>query len=105
MIKNWRFLFIPSLLFFAITVQAPAYALFMEVNPVVLLNAAAPTQKQNGGSLRWTGDTANGFGMFTSVDLFSSRFDVEVGAVYLAQLSERVSAGSILKQETHNLHL
>ena len=100
MIKDWRSLF--ALHFLAAT---PVHALIIEVNPVAILNAAAPTQNQNGGSLGWTGDAATGFGLLTSFNLFDSSFDLETGAVYLNQLSERDSGGITITQKSHALHI
>ena len=85
--------------------QSPAQAIIMEVTPVVILNAAASTQKQNLSNLGWTGDVATGFGFLTSFNLLDSNFTLETGAVYLNQLSERDSSGITVKQESHNLHL
>lgn len=79
--------------------------MFMEVTPVVILNAAAPTQKQNGGSLGWTGNVATGFGLLTAISILDTSFDFEFGAVYMKQISTRDNAGTPQVQDTHNLHL
>lgn len=102
MINFWR-LKSAALIFtlFPIT----SFALEIETNPVVIFNAAAPTQKQNGGSFGWTGDVATGFGLLTSYHLFESRFDLEIGAIYMNQTSERELSGSTLKQDSHHLHI
>ena len=112
MIKNWRLLLFPLFLAIPSMAAQPQFflepqssPLIMEVNPVVLLNAAAPTQIQNGGSLSWTGNVATGFGLLTSISISDSRFDVETGAVYMSQLSERNSAGITVTEEMHNIHI
>lgn len=113
-LKNWRSIIAVLPLLFA---SAPSFAMpqfllapenvptIMEINPVVLLNAAAPTQKTMGTSQGWTGNVALGFGLLTAISLFNSPFDVEVGAIYMKQISERDSSGSTTKQENHNVHI
>lgn len=112
MIKNWRFFLIlacstpvQAMPQFLMGPQDEGTPVFMEINPVFLLNAAAPTQKQNGGSLGWTGNVANGFGLLTAISILDTPFDFEFGAVYMNQISERDNAGTPLVQETHNLHI
>lgn len=106
MIKNWRPIFPAAVL--AITLlftHTTAHALFVEANPIAILNAAAPTQKQNGNTYSWTGGVATGFGLLVACSLFNSPFDLEIGAVYLNQSSDRSSSGSNLTQKTHSIHV
>ena len=115
MIKNWRFL--PFFLLAALNAQAsqgkPQLILkqsdenpiIMEVTPVVILNAAAPTQTQNGSSLGWTGNVATGFGLLTSVSLFSTPFDAEIGAIYLNESSEREMSSVSQQRNSHHIHI
>jgi hypothetical protein len=115
MIKNWRFLFLLSIVSsqsFAsqgmpqfLLKQSDETPIIMEVTPVVILNAAAPTQTQNGGSIGWTGAVATGFGLLTSVSLFSTPFDAEIGAIYLNQSSEREISSVTHQQNSHQLHV
>ena len=72
---------------------------------MVVLNAAAPTQLQNGTSLGWTGEVAPSFGLLTSYSLFNTPFDAEIGAIYLNQTSDRNNLGTNLAQQTHGIHL
>ncbi len=120
MIKNWRFFFSHTFFFFStlssitensalaapeLSLEPSHTPLIVEITPVVILNAAAPTQKQNGGSLSWTGNVASGFGLLTGFSLFDTPFDLEIGGVYLNHSSERDSGGTLLTLNTHHLHL
>lgn len=116
MMKFWRFIFLITLFCssanatgkgtpqFALQQSEPS-TIVVEINPVVLLNAAAPTQKQNGGSFGWTGEVATGFGLLTSFSIFDSPFDLETGAIYMNETSTRDVSGISVTQKVHEIHI
>ena len=102
MMKNWR-----SLLMTILFSLAPCFAeaVELEVAPLAVINAAAPSQRQNGTIHNWTGNTATGYGLLASVNLWDSPFYFETGMIYLNQSSERTTSGNLIEQKTHQLHI
>jgi len=102
MIKNWRPLLLSMLFSFTPLI---AHGLELEISPLVVINAAAPSQRQNGTTHTWTGDTATGYGLLASINLWDSPFHLETGMIYLNQYSERTTSGNLIEQKTHQIHV
>ncbi len=98
---NWRW---SALIGFSLPFALPSMAMTLEIQPSLLVNAAAPSQLQNGTLLSWTGKTAFGGGLQVSYHLGDTGLVLESGAVLMKDASERTSTTALLVRENSRMH-
>jgi len=102
MMTHWRTL-ITGLIF--LSLSHSAQALTLEFEPVLTVNAAAPSQQLNGSTLSWTSKTGFSGGVFISVGTENIPLVLETGLIQLKESSERVTPSSLLTRENTQLQI
>lgn len=83
----------------------PSIAMIIELEPVMQINAAAPSQRQNANSLSWTGRTTFGGGLLSSIEIPNTPLFAQIGFIFSHARSETTLASGIVESETRSLHV
>jgi hypothetical protein len=102
MMNHWRTLIIALI---SLPLSQPAQALFLEIEPILTVNAAAPLQQLNGTTLSWTSKTGISGGVLLSAGFEEAHLTLETGVIQLKESSERITPSSILTRENTRLQI